>query len=71
MRLLNFTQNDLKRQIELVTKESGLIKNLKRSVRDLNEHLLDERKKVKALSEELENPLNEHRYNLLQGMDMD
>jgi hypothetical protein len=35
---------------------------LKREVHHLSRELLQERTKVKALSEELENPLNVHRY---------
>ena len=40
---------------------------LKREVHHLNRELLTERTKVKALSEELENPLNVHRWGLGMG----
>ena len=40
---------------------------LKREVHRLGRELLQERTKVKALSEELENPLNVHRWRALEG----
>jgi len=42
---------------------------LKREVHHLGRELLRERTKVKALSEELENPLNVHRWRKLEGSD--
>ena len=42
---------------------------LKREVHHLGRELLQERTKVKALSEELENPLNVHRWRKLEGSD--
>lgn len=38
-------------------------------VHHLGRELLQERTKVKALSEELENPLNVHRWRKLEGSD--
>ena len=42
---------------------------LKREVHQLSRELLREKAKVKALSEELENPLNVHRWRKLEGSD--
>lgn len=42
---------------------------LKHEIQTLNRELLHERTRVKALSEELENPLNVHRWRKLQGSD--
>merc|ERR1712100_454702 len=41
----------------------------KRQVYELQRELLQERTKVKALSEELENPMNVHRWRKLEGSD--
>merc|ERR1712003_324341 len=41
----------------------------KRQVYELQRELLHERTKVKALSEELENPMNVHRWRKLEGSD--
>merc|ERR1712187_296672 len=43
--------------------------DLKKEVYHLQRDLLQERTKVKALSEELENPLNVHRWRKLEGQD--
>merc|ERR1711979_128025 len=43
------------------------IDDLKQEVFDLQRELLQERTKVKALSEELENPMNVHRWRKLEG----
>ena len=40
-------------------------------IKDYERELLTEKLKVKALSEELENPLNQERYRLLEGSDPD
>merc|ERR1711979_52583 len=45
------------------------IDDLKQEVFDLQRELLQERTKVKALSEELENPMNVHRWRKLEGSD--
>jgi len=45
------------------------IDDLKREVYHLQRELLQERTKVKALSEELENPMNVHRWRKLEGSD--
>merc|ERR1712190_603051 len=45
------------------------IDDLKKEVFQLQRELLQERTKVKALSEELENPMNVHRWRKLEGSD--
>merc|ERR1712113_31453 len=45
------------------------IHDLKKEVYHLQRELLQERTKVKALSEELENPMNVHRWRKLEGSD--
>merc|ERR1712083_828760 len=45
------------------------IGDLKKEVFQLQRELLQERTKVKALSEELENPMNVHRWRKLEGSD--
>jgi len=44
---------------------------LRNEIINLNKQLLTERLSVKALSEELENPLNYHRWRKLEGTDPD
>merc|ERR1712178_250174 len=45
------------------------IEDHKKEVYHLQRELLQERTKVKALSEELENPMNVHRWRKLEGSD--
>jgi len=53
-----------------ITKEQAVnIEDLKKEVYHLQRELLQERTKVKALSEELENPMNVHRWRKLEGSD--
>lgn len=47
----------------------GQLDGLKREVYHLKRELLQEKTKVKALSEELENPMNVHRWRKLEGSD--
>lgn len=47
------------------------IKPLKHEINDTQKELIEEKLKVKALSEELENPLNAHRCRKLEGTDPD
>ena len=48
---------------------SVAVAELRRDVSRLQRELLDERTKVRALSEELENPMNVHRWRKLEGSD--
>merc|ERR1712078_629917 len=60
-RLVKIKLNDLKRELHILKNSVANIDALKREVHHLSRELLQERTKVKALSEELENPLNVHR----------
>lgn len=59
----------LKRELHLCKQQVSNIDDLKRQVFQLQRDLLQERTKVKALSEELENPMNVHRWRKLEGSD--
>jgi chromosome segregation ATPase len=61
IRVLKIKINDLKRELHILRNSIANIDVLKREVHSLGRQLLQERTKVKALSEELENPLNVHR----------
>ena len=52
----------LKRELAALKSSVANADVLKREVHHLNRELLAERSKVKALGEELENPLNVHRW---------
>lgn len=58
-----------KRELLIAGRKVSDIDELKREVFQLQRELLRERTKVKALSEELENPLNVHRWRKLEGTD--
>merc|ERR1712048_508721 len=45
------------------------VSNLQREIHHLNKTLLREESKAKALQEELENPMNVHRWRELEGSD--
>ena len=62
---------DLKREQVLVDKTVASIEDLKQNVLQLQTELLEERNKVKALSEELESPQNAQRFNVIEGQDPD
>jgi hypothetical protein len=55
----------------LVNRTVESIEDLKQKVLKLQTELLEERNKVKALSEELESPQNAQRFNLIEGQDPD
>merc|ERR1719163_257916 len=59
----------LKRELIIAGRKVNDIDDLKREVFQLQRELLRERTKVKALSEELENPMNVHRWRKLEGAD--
>jgi len=69
IRILKIKLNDLKRELHILKNSVANIDVLKREVHHLGRELLQERTKVKALSEELENPLNVHRWRKLEGSD--
>merc|ERR1712072_1443287 len=59
----------MKRELHIGTQQVSSIDDLKKEVFQLQRELLQERTKVKALSEELENPMNVHRWRKLEGQD--
>merc|ERR1711904_746909 len=61
----------LKRELHIAKQQVVNIDDLKKEVYRLQRELLQERTKVKALSEELENPMNVHRWRKLEGSDPD
>ncbi|KAH7372738.1 hypothetical protein KP509_17G018700 [Ceratopteris richardii] len=69
LRLLKIKLTELKREHCVLRGSVQNIQVLRREVHNLGRELLQERTKVKALSEELENPLNVHRWRQLEGTD--
>lgn len=69
IRLLKIKVNNMKRELQQFCSTVANADILKREVHHLNRELIQERTKVKALSEELENPLNVHRWRKLEGSD--
>eukprot|EP00879_Flechtneria_rotunda_P014920 GHRR01015590.1.p1 GENE.GHRR01015590.1~~GHRR01015590.1.p1 ORF type:complete len:361 (+),score=108.58 GHRR01015590.1:380-1462(+) len=69
IRVLKIKLADLKRELHVLRTGVANVDVLKREVASLGRQLLQERTKVKALSEELENPLNVHRWRKLEGSD--
>merc|ERR1711959_303030 len=59
----------LKRELHIAKQQVVNIDDLKKEEYQLQRELLQERTKVKALSEELENPMNVHRWRKLEGSD--
>ncbi len=69
IRVLKIKINDLQRELQNLKSSVSNINVLKSEIHRLGRELLQERTKVKALSEELENPLNVHRWRKLEGSD--
>ena len=69
IRILRLKIGDLTRELHISKNRLGNIGELKREVYQLQHELLQEKTKVKALSEELENPMNVHRWRKLEGSD--
>merc|ERR1712100_878940 len=69
IRILKLKISDLKRELHIAKQQVVNIDDLKKEVYHLQRELLQERTKVKALSEELENPMNVHRWRKLEGSD--
>jgi len=69
VRRLKLEIENIKRQLQIKTHEVTNIEALKNEVYHVQRELLQERTKVKALSEELENPMNVHRWRKLEGSD--
>lgn len=69
IKILKIQVKDLQREINITKNNTNKIDGLKREVLVLQKELLQERTKVTALSEELENPMNVHRWRKLEGSD--
>lgn len=61
IRVLKVKLADLRRELHILRSSVANVDVLKHEVASLGKELLQERTKVRALSEELENPLNVHR----------
>jgi chromosome segregation ATPase len=59
----------LKRELHQARNQVVNIEALKKEIHHLNKELLQEQSKCKALQEELENPMNVHRWRKLEGSD--
>lgn len=51
--------------------KAGSVEKLKKEIYNLHNSLIQEKMQVQALSEELENPINVHRWRKLEGTDPD
>jgi hypothetical protein len=71
IQILNYSIADLRCDLRIVQSQAAQIGDLRNEIINLNKQLLTERLSVKALSEELENPLNYHRWRKLEGTDPD
>jgi Mg2+ and Co2+ transporter CorA len=60
---------ETKRELAVLRSKVSKVDQLKNEVYHFERQLLQERTKVKALSEELENPMNIHRWRKLEGSD--
>ena len=69
IRLLRIKLQDVVRESGLNNGSGPQIEEYKRDVLQLQRELLQEKTKVTALSEELENPMNVHRWRKLEGSD--
>ena len=69
IKILKLKIKDLSRQLQVLKKHIFKVKDLQRDNHDFKRQLLEERNKVKALSEELQNPMNIHRWRKLEGSD--
>ena len=69
LRVLRLRENSLRRELHIGRSQTNNLDVLRQEVYTLQRELLQDRTKVKALSEELENPDNTHRWRKLQGSD--
>ena len=69
IRLLSIKFQDLKREINAKQETPSHDDHISRDLAKKEKELLEEKIKVKALSDELENPLNVHRWRKLGGSD--
>lgn len=71
IRLLKFKIGDHKSELRIIKSQAAQIPDLRKEIYNLQNMVIEERLQVKALSEELENPLNIHRWRKLEGTDPD
>jgi predicted RNase H-like nuclease (RuvC/YqgF family) len=69
LRVLRLRENGLRRELHIQRSQASALDGLRAEVYTLQRELLQDRTKVKALSEELENPDNTHRWRRLEGSD--
>eukprot|EP01059_Diplonema_ambulator_P034232 TRINITY_DN757_c0_g1_i1.p2 TRINITY_DN757_c0_g1~~TRINITY_DN757_c0_g1_i1.p2 ORF type:complete len:888 (+),score=470.00 TRINITY_DN757_c0_g1_i1:4677-7340(+) len=69
IRMLRLKIQELKRNLHITQARVRNVEDLKKHINTLQRQLMHERNKVKALSEELENPMNVHRWRKLEGSD--
>ncbi len=60
--VLKTALQDCQRELRIRSNDAATVDAMKSEIRHLQRELLQERVKSKALAEELENPLNVHRY---------
>ncbi|KAG9390827.1 Chromosome partition protein Smc [Carpediemonas membranifera] len=69
IRLLKIKLASVMRELNVYSKAANQIDGYKTEVIRIQKELLEERAKVKAMSEELQNPMNVHRWRKLEGSD--
>ncbi|KAL3698999.1 hypothetical protein R1sor_017021 [Riccia sorocarpa] len=69
LRVLKIKLTDHKRKLALMHNSCRNVDVLKNEIHNLGRALIQERTKVSALSEELESPMNVHRWRKLEGTD--
>ena len=69
IRILKIKIKDLERGLFVAKSNGNNTDEMKREILQLQKELLQEKTKVTALSEELENPMNVHRWRKLEGSD--
>ncbi|XP_039632494.1 cilia- and flagella-associated protein 58 [Polypterus senegalus] len=69
LRLLKLEIKKLRREKGILTKTVANVEDLRREVYHMQKELLKERTRCRALEEELENPMNVHRWRKLEASD--
>ncbi|XP_047127925.1 cilia- and flagella-associated protein 58 [Hydra vulgaris] len=69
IRLLKLEIKKLRREKHILTKSVANAEELQREIYNIQRELLREKTRCKALEEELENPMNIHRWRKLEGSD--
>ena len=69
--ILDHTIKDLTRELTIYKRRAGDLGKYYGEIGNLSKELIEEKLKVKGLSEELENPKNKYRWRNLEGSDCD